>query len=199
MAAINQLFQIAYGVELFRSMERPREWGWVLRPSTNEWQHLVHTTDKLLSENLNQKALDAVEARTVNDDGSAAGSLNRLGFYLEDTAACPLALVKQVLKPLKEVRKERQKPAHALVVAATDATITAQQRDLLNNIAGALHLLRQLLQQHPRDGRLDRTELPGRGRLRRIAIRLVRNKWLASTRQGATSTTQPGATVSKWR
>jgi hypothetical protein len=73
MAAINQLFQIAYGVELFRSMERPREWGWVLRPSTNEWQHLVHTTDKLLSENLNQKALDAVEARTVNDDGSALG------------------------------------------------------------------------------------------------------------------------------
>jgi hypothetical protein len=107
--------------------------------------------------------------------------------------------VEQVLKPLKEVRKERQKPAHALVVAATDATITAQQRDLLNNIAGALHLLRQLLQQHPCDGRLDRTELPGRGRLRRIAIRLVRNKWLAFTRQWATSTTQPGATVSKWR
>lgn len=149
MEAINELFESAYGSELFRSTERPREWGWVIRPSTSEWQQFIHATDKLLSENLNKKALDAVNARIVNYDGSDAGTLNRLGFYLEDSTACPSNLVERILKPLKHVQKERQKPAHVLTVATTDATITAQQPDVLSDVAGALHLLRQVFQQHP--------------------------------------------------
>jgi hypothetical protein len=102
-----------------------------------------------LSENLSKKALDVVNARTVNDDGSSAGTLNRLGFCLKDSTPCPSNLVELILNPLKNVRKERQKPAHALTVATTDATITAQQRDVLSDVGGALHLLRQVFQQHP--------------------------------------------------
>jgi hypothetical protein len=149
MDAINYLFRLAYGTEVFRSTERPREWGWVLRPSTTEWQQFILTTDKLLSENLNKNGLDAVNARVVNDDGSEAGTLTRLGSFLEDSTPCPPPLVDRIVRPLKQVRRERQKPAHELTVAKTDATITAQQRDVLGEIGGALHLLRQVLQHHP--------------------------------------------------
>ena len=149
MNAVNELFRRAYGVELFRSTERPREWGWVVRPTTNEWHHFIHATDKLLSENLDKKALDTVNVRAANDDGSEAGTLNRLGFYLEDSTPAPADLIQKVLRPLKAVRKARQKPAHSLSVAKTDATLTAQQRDVLADVGGALHLLRQVLQQHP--------------------------------------------------
>ena len=61
----------------------------------------------------------------------------------------------EIVTPLKRVRKERQKPAHALVVAATDATLTAQQRDLLSDVGGALHLLREVLAMHPDAGGWD--------------------------------------------
>lgn len=147
--ALSAIFELICGLPLFRSTEPPREWGWVLRPSTQEWGQFVHLTDKLLSDNLNKKALDAVKARDRNDDGTNAGTLTRLRFYLTDSTPCSDEFIDDVLKPLREVRKLRQKPAHELAVATTDASLTAQQRDLLSQIGEALRLMRQALQNHP--------------------------------------------------
>ena len=152
MEAVNELFARACGVELFRSTEQPRDWGWVLRSSTTEWHQFVHTTDKLLSDNLNKKVLDAVKARAETDDGNAAGTLTRLGYYLTDSTPTTPELRDRVLGPLRDVRKQRQRPAHALTVASTDASLAAQQRDLVNEVADALRLLRQILQCHPANG-----------------------------------------------
>lgn len=53
LEALNELQEIAFGAPgLFRSTERPREFGWILRPSQSEWDQFIHQLDKLLSENL---------------------------------------------------------------------------------------------------------------------------------------------------
>jgi hypothetical protein len=153
--AINELFQLIAGRDLFKTSEPPREWGWVLRSSTSEWHQFLLATDKLISENIDHAALTTVKVDRKNPDGTDAGSLNRLAWFLRDSTPCPNELVAQIVTPLKRVRKERQKPAHALVVAATDATLTAQQRDLLSEVGGALHLLREVLATHPDAGGWD--------------------------------------------
>ena len=56
MSAINELFMLIFGMPLFHDVERPREWGWVLRASSGAWEEFVHTTDKLLSDNLSARA-----------------------------------------------------------------------------------------------------------------------------------------------
>jgi hypothetical protein len=147
--AINELFHLIAGRDLFKTSEPLREWGWVLRSSTSEWHQFLLATDKLISENIDHAVLTAVKVDRKNPDGTDAGSLNRLAWFLRDSTPCPEDLVAKIITPLKRVRKERQKPAHALVVAATDATLTAQQRDLLSEVGGALHLLREVLAMHP--------------------------------------------------
>lgn len=149
LEAVNELFILITGKSLFRTTDRPREWGWVIRPTTQEWHQFVLATDKLLSENINQRALDAVEAPTEGADGNRLGSLNRLIEFLRVSGSFSDELLDAIGGPLKRVRKARQEPAHKLTVAGTDATLTAQQRDLLAEIGDALQLLREVLAKHP--------------------------------------------------
>jgi hypothetical protein len=79
LRSLNELTTNAIGEPLFRTSERPREFGWILRPSQHEWDAFIHTLDKLLSENLRHDALDAAGAPKESDQGERLGTLNRLG------------------------------------------------------------------------------------------------------------------------
>lgn len=148
MQAINQLTSQAFGIELFRSTARPRKWGWVLRSSSDEWGDFILLTDKLLSENLEPKCLDAAGAPKVNAKGDQVGTLGRLSLLFEH-AGVSVDVVKSIMEPLRRVRKLRQAPAHVLTDAATDDEITSRQRDLLSDLAQSLHLIREMLMAHP--------------------------------------------------
>ena len=147
--AINVMFQMIVGEDLFGTTEHPREWGWVLRSSTQEWHQFLMATDKLLSENIDHKALTATGVERNQKDGTPAGSLMRLRWYLED-GGYPDKVVSAIVEPLRTVRQERQKPAHRLVVATTDGTLTVQRRDVLSDVGGALNLFRRVLQSDPK-------------------------------------------------
>jgi hypothetical protein len=152
LAAINELFVLIADKPLFRTTDHPREWGWVIRPTTQEWHQFLLATDKLLSENIDHKALDAVGAPTEGEDGNRLGSLNRLVEFIRASASFREELLDAIAVPLKRVRKGRQEPAHKLTVAQTDAKLTAQQRDLLADVGEALLVLREVLAKHPRCG-----------------------------------------------
>lgn len=149
MQAINELFQLAYGRDLFRSVERPREWGWVLRPSTAAWQEFILTTDKLLSDNLDHKALTAAGVSRDDDGGRPVGSLRRLESLLVDGLHARRDLVPRVMTPLHDIRRDRQRPAHALDVPQTDQTVAVRQRDLLLAVTESLYILRRLIATEP--------------------------------------------------
>jgi hypothetical protein len=149
ISAVNEIFELICGESLFSANPRPREWGWVLRPSTQEWHQFLLSTDKLLSESLRHAALSAVGVPRQIDDGIDAGSIARLRWYLENSTPTSDDFVENIVEPLQRVRRERQKPAHTLVVPTSDAKLTAMQRDLLHDVASALHMLRQVLALHP--------------------------------------------------
>ncbi len=149
MRAINELTTSAYGKPLFKNVDRPREFGWVLRASQSEWDGFVSQADKLLSENLNAKALDAMGAPKNDDSGKAMGSISRLQWVLENRANLPSKQVDLRLKSFREVRDARQKPAHALRKNVHDNTIVRKQRDLLNEISVSLEALEIIFSRHP--------------------------------------------------
>lgn len=151
LKAINDIWTIAFGTPLFSTVERPRAWGWVLRPTTGAWNEFILLTDKLLSDNLRHKGLDAASAPETDNAGNRLGSLGRLQeLFVKVSSTADVDNIRYVLQPLRDVRKERQSPAHRIEDTTSDANIVNRQRDLLRDVAGSLHGIRIFAQTHPK-------------------------------------------------
>jgi hypothetical protein len=160
--ALNEIWTLIHGEELFKTTDRPREWGWVLRPSSLEWDRFVLLTDQLISDNINTKALTAAGAPTENDAGQTLGTLGRLEAYLTRHAK---GGVQDAFKALKDVRKMRNPAAHRSRPPINDDTLVVRQRDLLFDLADSLAAVRRFMSTHPRvpqqDGRHRHTSITG--------------------------------------
>ena len=148
MKALSELHERAFGVPLFRTTDRPSDFGWILRPSQYEWDNFIHQLDKLLSENLRHDALDETGVPRTNEEGKHIGSLNRLAAVLT-SHGLPDDPARDVLKPLREIRQARQGPAHALRKNITDKTFVHKQIHLLEQVNISLNKLRTFWQAHP--------------------------------------------------
>lgn len=145
MEALNEIWNIFFSAPLFRTTDRPREWGWLLRASTNEWEAFVHTTDKLLSDNLSKFGLDAAEAPVRDDKDNQLGTIGRLEHLLITKTTADPKEIRDVLRPLREVRQQRQRPAHGTAEPLTDRTVYHRQRALLIDVAQCLETLRRFM------------------------------------------------------
>ncbi|RKQ92986.1 hypothetical protein C8N24_2843 [Solirubrobacter pauli] len=146
--ALNTLFDKAFGASLLKSTERPADLGWILRPSQREWDAFVHQLDKLLSENLDHKALDSAGVPRKDAAQQNIGSLRRLGEFLTANGVAEDA-AKAVLKPLSDVRNARQKPAHTLRKNVNDRSFVHRQVALLQDLNLSVEALRRFVQSHP--------------------------------------------------
>lgn len=144
--ALNQIWAMIYGLPLFKTTERHRDWGWVLRPSTSEWDKFVLLTDQLISDNIDTKALNAANAPKKNAAGDTLGTLTRLEAFLEGHAK---GGVKDTVRVFKTLRASRNKPAHAARPTLNDQTLVVQQRDLLFDLADSLRAIRVFMSTHP--------------------------------------------------
>ena len=148
MENINNLYQLAFGLNLFKDTDRPDELGWILRASQKEWDEQIHLLDKVLSENIHHKALDAANVPKVDEHGKNMGSLQRLTKLMELTRLSP-NMIESTMAPLREVRAARQKPAHAIRKNLNDKTFVHKQVDLLGRVSGSMIGLRMWLSSHP--------------------------------------------------
>lgn len=148
--ALNEVWTICFGKPLFRSADRPRDWGWLIRASTNEWDAFILTTDKLLGDNLQSQALDAAGAPLTGADGKPLGTLGRLEALLRERSSVDPDVIRATLRPLREVRKQRQRPAHATAEALTDESVFDRQRTLLGDLGTSLEALRRFMSKHPK-------------------------------------------------
>ncbi|WP_410669443.1 hypothetical protein [Amycolatopsis sp. cmx-4-68] len=84
----------------------------------------------------------------TDEHGANMGTLSRLATLLT-TRDVPEDAVRRALKPLREVRQARQKPAHSLRKNITDQTFVHKQIDLLRQVGNSLQSLREFWQSHP--------------------------------------------------
>lgn len=145
---LNALFAAAFGQDLFRSTDRPDDFGWILRPAQRDWDDFVHTFDKVLSDNMRHDGLTAAGAPRQDATGQNLGTIVRLGRLLEAHGISE-ADSKFVLQPIREVRQARQAPAHALRQNVTDRTLVHKQIALLGQVNRMLTSLREFFQSHP--------------------------------------------------
>lgn len=80
---LDGLWQGAFGQPLFTHVERPQDFGWILRPSQREWDEFIVQLDKVLSENIRHDALDAAGTPRKDSHDQTRGTLARLANFIE--------------------------------------------------------------------------------------------------------------------
>ena len=53
----------------------PDDFGWILRADQREWDHFIHSFDKLLSDNIDGAALDKAKVPRENERNDRLGTL----------------------------------------------------------------------------------------------------------------------------
>jgi hypothetical protein len=147
---LNALSAGAFGEALFRNSDRPQDFGWLLRPSQREWDEFIVHLDKLLSDNIRHDALDGAGAPRKDKNDQNLGTLSRLAAFLEGKGI-DAAIVRDLMRPLREIRQARQKPAHALRTNITDKSFVHRQVALLEDLNDALKELARWLSTHPKN------------------------------------------------
>lgn len=72
------------------------------------------------------------------------------------------SIPKEIMKPLKKVRKERQSPAHEVIDNSYDPSLVELQKEIMEGCYLSLGSIRRNIQTHPKakdvelDDRLDR-------------------------------------------
>jgi len=159
LKTINAMCVAIGWLKLFRNEfeEPPKELAFLIRPTTDEFNAFVQTLDKMMSENLNRDFFPPSIPRELDQerrDGKVVvqprGTIQILDHWLRQSfrTSDPKPL-EESIATFREVRKRRQKPAHAVVAATHDETLFEEQRQLFIRAYSAVRTLRLVLQNHP--------------------------------------------------
>jgi hypothetical protein len=147
---ISDLFEHVWGARVFKTHEPPDDFGWILRADQREWDHFIHSLDKLLSDNIDGAALDKAGIPKKNSEGQNLGTLKRLELFMTMNGVAA-DRAKWAMKPLHEVRAARHKPAHVLRTNVNDRTLVRKQMRLMHAVDEVLINFRQWLASHPQN------------------------------------------------
>jgi len=138
--------------------DKPREFTLLIRPTHREFHSFVSLLDRMLSDNINHKFFGndiSFENEIERNDGKIQverkGTLRVLNEWLRKYYRTDdWTLWDQSFAALREVRKIRRRPAHALDDDGFDQKYFKEQRELLERAYSAVRTIRLLLQSHPK-------------------------------------------------
>jgi hypothetical protein len=148
------LFRDDYGEH---GVRKPQKFSFLIRPTLEEFNAFVLLLDKMLSDNINKaffRAEVADETHVERGDGKVEvrqkGTLQILDewvrrFYRTDD----WEPWQQAMGALRDVRKRRQKPAHAVDENVFDQQYFKEQRDLSIRAYEAVRTIRLMFENHP--------------------------------------------------
>ena len=157
---INRMCEIMVRPHLFREdfqKGRPRNFSFLVRPTLDEYNSFVHTLDKMMSDNINKEFfMDEVsdEIEEKRDDRKIVvipkGTIKMLSEWLDcNFRLIEQKLINELIATFKEVRKQRQKPAHALKPNEFDQKYFHSQRKLVIKAYNAIRIIRLIFAIHP--------------------------------------------------
>lgn len=136
---------------------RPPEFAPALRPTLRNYETFVHVLDKMLSDNINKDFFkgevpfeeDITDAKG-NIRTQQVGSITMLDRYLRKRIRFQdPSIYDDIIEPFKDVRKFRQKPAHAISMDVFDPAYVDKQDELVKRVYTSLRYLRIALGFHP--------------------------------------------------
>jgi len=160
LEVINKMCSIMGKPNLFRityADERPKEFGFLLRPTESEFNNFMLLLDKMMSDNIDKKFFEGdieLELEEERDDGkivvSQKGTIQLLETWINKYfRPVDNGPIDNMIRTFKKVRKLRQKPAHKVSSNTFDQVIFKHQRDIVVNAYDAIRTLRLILANHP--------------------------------------------------
>tara|TARA_R110001583_G_scaffold78317_2_gene212361 strand:- start:1230 stop:2564 length:1335 start_codon:yes stop_codon:yes gene_type:complete len=160
--AIYKLTDSIFGVPLFRKdlddEHRPKNFTFFFSPTSKNYYDFINLLDKYISENINKSffegSLELEELKPVGDnivERVQKGTLRLLEEWVAQSFRFPDdSFPKKILKPLKDVRRERQKPAHKVIENNYDPKFIDKQKKIVEACYISIGSLRRNLQTHPK-------------------------------------------------
>jgi hypothetical protein len=141
----------------FTEGNRPREFGFLLRPTLREFNAFALLLDKMVSDNIHQDFFRddiSLEYEEARPDGKIVvgrkGTIQALDEWLSlRYRIADRTPIDKMIAAFKEIRKLRQQPAHAIKDDEFDQQYLKQQRELMIKAHEAVRTLRIVFSQHP--------------------------------------------------
>jgi hypothetical protein len=136
---------------------KPREFTFLIRPTLKEYNEFVLLLDKLISDNINKEFFKddvPLETEEKRKDGKIIVRPKNTISILEDWISNYFETdntteIEKMFSAFREIRKLRQKPAHAINENVFDQKYFKDQRLLIIKAYHAIGMLRQILGCHP--------------------------------------------------
>lgn len=142
----------------FSKQNKPREFSFLVRPTLKEYNDFVLLLDKLLSDNINKDFFMGDipdEYDELRSDGKVIvrtkNTITLLNEWLRSHfRTSNWEPLDTTIKTLREVRRQRQRPAHAIDDNIFDQQYIHQQRELISAAYDAVRTIRLLFANHRR-------------------------------------------------
>ncbi len=136
---------------------KPRKFGFLIRPTLEEFNDFVLLFDKMISENINKGFFQddvSFEREIRRPDGKIEikpiGTLQALDEWIRKVFIPDdgWEIWDNNIRSLKKLRRMRQKPAHAIDVNVFDQKYIKEQKDLIKRVYSAIRTLMLFLENH---------------------------------------------------
>ena len=142
---------------------KPRKFGFLVRPTLEEFNNFVLLLDKMISENINKRFFQnevPYETEVERKDGKIEvrhkGTLQILDDWMRKIYSTDdWGPWNETIQAFKDVRKKRQNPAHAIDENVFDQKYFKEQRELMIRAYDGMRILRMILENHPQVRSLD--------------------------------------------
>ena len=147
------LFKEEFKYNSMNKDDRPVNYHIVLLPTRDNYYNFINTLEKLVINNLEPNTFmkDGMLITRVSrktEDGFNKGTLAMMSeWYSKNVTGANFE--EDIIKPLKKLRKLRQKPAHQLYENMYDEGIWKDQKNLMHNVYSAVRGIRLLFANHP--------------------------------------------------
>lgn len=158
---INEFSKLMRRPMLFRESfrdNRPREFGFLIRPTLKEFNSFIHLLDKMISDNINKDFFQheiPYQTETKKSDGKIIvkekGTIVLLRDWLSIKFRTPdTKSVDGMIETFLNVRNLRNKPAHKVDDDKFDQEYLKEQRRLMIEAYSAIRTLRLIFANHPK-------------------------------------------------
>ncbi len=151
LMGIPKLFNKTFGTHY---TEMPDGYRNIFLPTLKNYYDFVLVLEKMVVHNISYKTfqksapyIESIERKDEN--GKDKMSLVMFDEWLNKNIRTPEDLSQIIIKPLRNIRKIRQKPAHELTSNKYDITLYKEQNDLMHDTYTAIRAIRLFFNNHP--------------------------------------------------
>jgi len=144
---INEMTFKITGKHLFRKTydeyNKPNKFGFLIRPTKEEYEQFIHLLDKMMSDNLNKEFFEEGDTRK--------GTITLLEEWIDEKVTLSDPKLKdEMIKLFRTIRNERSKSAHHVRDDEWDNKYIVSQREIIMKAYQAVRTLRMIFAIHPR-------------------------------------------------